>query len=52
MPTTMDDVHQADEELVGAVDNAIDNAVRPADDQLRSLAVSASPYDYFRDAAL
>lgn len=52
MSTTMHDVHQVDEELFRAVDDAIDNAVRAAGDKLRSLGVPASPQDYFRDAAL
>ena len=49
MPTTIDVVHQADEELFRAVDDAIDSAVRAAGDNLRSLGVPASPHDYFSD---
>jgi hypothetical protein len=52
MSMTMDEVHQADEELFRAVDDAIDSAVRTAGDNLRSLGVPASPHDYFRDAVL
>lgn len=52
MSTTMHEVHQVDEELFRAVDDAIDNAVRTASDKVRSLGVPASPHDYFRDAAL
>jgi hypothetical protein len=52
MSMTMDEVHQADAELFRAVDDAIDSAVRAAGGNLRSLGVTASPHDYFRDAAL
>lgn len=52
MSSTMHEVHQVDEELFRAVDDAIDNAVRAASDKLRSLGVPSSPHDYFRDAAL
>jgi hypothetical protein len=52
MPMTIDEVHQADEELFRDVDDSIDSAVRAAGDQLRSLGAPASPHDYFRDGAL
>ncbi|MBO0144007.1 hypothetical protein JZX87_22895 [Agrobacterium sp. Ap1] len=52
MPKRIDEVHQADEELFRAVDEAIDQAVRAAGAKLQSLGVSAAPHDYFSDGAL
>ena len=43
---------EADDTLMAAVDEAIDNAVKTAGDEIEKVASPTSPHDYFADGVL